>query len=159
MTLSKSYTDLRRTPGRVSKGLYTLLEELDERILESEDFTEVIRLPPDALAADTWERAIFVAPDGGVVSEILVIPDSDIGQATNYMTLEAFDKGADGTGTTSLGSRAVNSTNTIEGMVGVDLVSSNKTLSSGRVVSLKKTVTADGQAFPGGIVKVRYTRT
>lgn len=110
----------------------------------------------DTAAGDTWERAIFRAPAACTVKDVVVVPDSDIGQATHYMTLDVQDKGAVGTGTTSIGSRNVNSTNTIEGMVGVDLVSTDATVASARILSLKKTVSGSGQAWPGGFVQVRY---
>ena len=114
-------------------------------------------IPADA-AAGTFEKTIFTAPFNCIVKDVKVVPDGDIGQATNYMTLDVQNKGADGTGTTSIGSRAVNSTNTIEGFVGVDLVSTDAEVTEGHSLSLKKTVEGDGQAFPGGLVIVKYEK-
>lgn len=114
-------------------------------------------IPADA-ANGTFEKTIFTAPFDCIVKDVKVIPDGDIGQATNYMTLTVKNKGADGTGTTSVGSRAVNSTNTIEGFVGVDLVTTNAEVTEGHSLSLAKTVTGDGQAFPGGLVIVKYEK-
>lgn len=119
---------------------------------------EQVYIPADALAADVWERAIFKAPSDVTIKDVIVVPDSDIGQATNYMTLDVQDKGADGAGTTSIGLLAINSTNTIEGMVGRDLVTTNADVTSARVLSLKKTKTGDGQLWPGGLVIVKYTK-
>lgn len=119
---------------------------------------EQVYIPADALAADVWEKSIFKAPADVTVKDVIVVPDSDIGQATNYMTLDVQDKGADGAGTTSIGQLAINSTNTIEGMVGRDLVTTNADVTSARVLSLKKTKTGDGQLWPGGLVIVKYTK-
>lgn len=149
---------VRKLP-ELSKKIWAELAALDLRILESEDFIEEIRIPADALAADTWEKAIFKAPDGGLIKDVTVIPDSSIGQATNYMTLDVQDKGANGSATDSIGSLAVNSSNVITGMVGTDLVTSNAAIATDRVISLKKSVTLAGQVFPGGLVKIRFTRT
>ena len=104
-------------------------------------------IPADALAADTFERAIFTAPFNCVVKDVRVVPDGDIGQATNYMTLDCQNKGADGTGTTSIGLLAVDDTNKIEGFVGVDLVSTDAEVTEGHSLTLKKTIEGDGQAF------------
>lgn len=158
----------RNIPGLVSRT-WDELSAIDGRIdvlstaisnLNTENDTEYmqVRVPADAAAGDTFERAIFKAPSDGTIVDVVVVPDSDIGQATNFMTLDVQNKGADGTGTDSIGSRAVNSTNTIEGMVGVDLVSTSADIDAGEVLSLKKTVTADGQVWPGGMVQVKFTR-
>lgn len=138
------------------EALYDMIVEVagGASVVESEE----IRLIADAAATDTWEKTIFKAPYACTISEIFVIPDGNIGQATNYMTLDAQNKGAAGDGTTSIGSRAVNSTNTIAGFVGVDLVATDASLVIGAKVSLKKTVAASGQAFPGALVIVKYTK-
>jgi len=144
----------RRSPT-LAKMVHEELAGLESRLSGVEGST--VYIPEDSKADDTFERAIFKAPSDCVVTAVIVVPDSDIGQATDYMTLDVQDKGADGTGTTSLGLLAVNSTNTIDGMVGEDLVTTNKSVSAGRVLSLKKTVAESGQAWPGGFVKVIYT--
>jgi hypothetical protein len=141
------------------QALFSKIDDLISAITETVvDQYHEVALPADAAAGDTWERAIFKAPFNCVVSEVIVVPDGDIGQATNFMTLAVQDKGADGAGTTSLGSRAVNSTNTIEGFVGVDLVTTDADVTDAYVLSLKKTVTLTGQVFPGGIARVKFTK-
>jgi hypothetical protein len=134
------------------------MEELIDVLVDSQDQFYQVAIPADA-ANGTFEKTIFTAPFNSVVKDVKVIPDGDIGQATNFMTLDVQSKGSDGTGTTSIGSRAVNSTNTIEGFVGVDLVSTDAEITEGQSLSLKKTVTGTGQAFPGGLVIVRYEKT
>ncbi len=147
--------DHSRWSPTLAKMVHEELAGLDSRLSGVEGST--VYIPEDCAADDTFEMAIFKAPSDCVVTAVIVVPDSDIGQANNYMTLDVQDKGADGTGTTSLGLLAVNGTNTIDGMVGEDLVTTNKSVSAGRVLSLKKTVAASGQAWPGGFVKVIYT--
>lgn len=137
------------------KAMDGLTDAITETVV---DQYHEVAIPADAAAGDTWERSIFKAPFNCTVSEVIVVPDGDIGQATNFMTLDVQNKGADGAGTTSIGSRAVNSTNTIEGFVGVDLVATDADVTSGYVLSLKKTVTLTGQAFPGGIARVKFNK-
>jgi hypothetical protein len=175
MALLHKFTQMVYAGRLIPKVIKAELSNLDSRIstnesdigtiesaLESLDaLTEQqsVYIPADAAASDTFERAIFKAPAACTVSEVIVVPDSDIGQATDYMTLDVQDKGADGTGTTSIGSLNVNSEHTIEGMVGLDLVETDATVASARVLSIKKTVTASGQAWPGGTVITTFTPT
>ena len=155
-----------KSPKVVAKKIYEELSALDVRTTALEAGTLIttdryafVRIPADAAASDTWERAIFKAQAGLTLKDVFVIPDTGIGQATNYMTLDVQNKGVGGAETTSLGSRAVNSSNTMAAMVGADLVTTNATLITDQVVSLKKTVTSAGQAFPGGLAVVKYTLT
>lgn len=124
------------------------------------DFYTEVELPPDSAASDTWERPVFKAPFACTIEEIVVVPITIVGQATNYMTLDCQNKGAAGSGTDSIGSLAASNatTNAITAMVGRDLVTTDADISSDHVVTLKKTVTSSGQAFPGGLVRVKYTR-
>ena len=141
----------------LSTNLDTRTKALEQGTLVTTDRYVHVRLPADVNANDVWERAIYQAPQALILKEVKIIPDSTIGQATNYMTLDCQNKDVGGAGTTSLGLRNVNSTNTITGMVGVDIVSTNQNLTSGQTLSLKKTVTSAGQLFPGAIVLLRYS--
>jgi hypothetical protein len=140
-----------------SADLVDALTDLKDTYESHQDqyFQEAI--PADA-AAGTFEKTIFTAPYNCIVKEVKVVPDADIGQETNYMVLDVQSKGADGTGTTSLGSRNVNSANPIEGFVGVDLLTEDTEVTEGHSLSLEKTVQGDGQAFPGGLVLVKYEK-
>lgn len=120
-------------------------------MLRKRDIPQVL-IPADTDDMDTWELQIFRAPAICKIKEIHLIPAGDIGQGTNYMTLSVQDKGTD----TILTSLDVNSTHTIEGNVGVNLLSEDKELAKGYVLTLKKEVTGDGQLFPGGLVQVFY---
>jgi len=140
------------------EALYDMINEVagGESVIESEK----IRLTADAAAADVWEKAIFKAPFNCTVKEVIVVPDSNVGQATNFMTMDVISKGANGTGTTGNCNLNFNSTNPVVGMVGKNLpvVGAGISVSAGHVLSLKKTKTGDGEAFPGGLVIVKYTK-
>jgi hypothetical protein len=150
----------RNIPQLVAK-MWEELKALDTRItnLDTENNTEYpeVYLPADS-AANTWEREILPVPVDGTIEDVLVVPDIGIGQATNYMALAVVNKGDEGSGTDDLGSLSVTSTNPITAHVGVDLVSENAAVAAGDKIVLKKTVTGDGQAWPGGIVQVKFTR-
>jgi|GEM_PF-6275729 hypothetical protein len=133
------------------------IKKFKEVFVSHQDLFSRVQLPADA-ASGTFEKTVFTAPYNCIVKDVKVVPDGNIGQATNYMTLDVQNKGAAGTGTTSLGTRAVNSTNPISGFVGADLVSTDAEVTEGQSITLKKTVTGDGQAFPGGLVIVRYEK-
>lgn len=151
----------RNIPGLVSR-IWDELQAFDTRItnLDTENNTEYHEayLPADS-AANTWERGIFPVPVAGTIEDVLVIPDTGIGQATNYMGLAVVNKGDEGSGTDELGSLSVNSTNPITAHVGVDLVTTNAVVAAGDKIVLAKTVTGEGQAWPGGMVQVKFTRT
>ena len=154
---------VRNLPQMVTKiyeeftGIDTRVTSLEGGILVTTDRFAHIRIPADVNANDVWERAIFRVPAAAIIKDVVVIPDTSIGQATNYMTLDCQNKDTSGTATTSLGSRAVNSTNTLGAMVGADLITTNANVTVGQTLSLKKTVASAGQAFPGGLVQVRYS--
>lgn len=161
LTKAQAQHFCRNIPRLVVK-IWDELQSLDTRItnLDTENNTEYmqVRVSPDAAAADVWEKRIGRAPVAGVIEDVIILPDSAIGQATDFMGLEVFNKGTNGAGTTSLGSRSVNSSNTI-GLDGVDLVTSNATVSAGEIIALKKTKNGNGQIWPGGFVQIKYTRT
>jgi|GEM_PF-4052061 hypothetical protein len=119
---------------------------------------EYIPLPADSAAADTFEKPILKCDEekGITIKAIELIPISAVGQATNYMTLAIVDKGADGTGTTSKASLDLNSSHTVGAYASIDVVTTDFQVANGEVITLKKTVTGNGQAWPGGLVKITY---
>lgn len=161
LTKAQAQHFCRNIPRLVVK-IWDELQALDTRItnLDTENNTEYreVYLPADS-AANTWEREIFPVPVPGTIEDVLVIPDTGIGQATNYMALALVNKGDEGSGTDELGSLSVNSTNPITAHVGVDLVSEDAEVATGDKIVLKKTVSGDGQAWPGGMVQVKFNRT
>lgn len=156
---ARKVANYARNPIKMLGMVYEELTAIDSRVDAKDAIAEQyqVYIPADSAANATFEHAIFKAPAAGTITDIIVVPDSDIGQATDFMVLTAQDKGADGTGTTAIGTRNVNSSNTIEGMVGVDIVTTNAVIGSGRVISLAKTVEGGGQAWPGGTIIVVFT--
>ena len=162
MALKYTIKKLFRNGGRVApKLLGETLEDLDNRIEGgvggSGGNVETVRIPADAAAADVWDRSLFRADGETKVTKISVIPDADIGQATNYMAFYVGLKGTDGLGTQTTANINVNSTNPASKYKGINLpVAGGITLADGAVISLEKKKTGDGQLWPGGLVIVEY---
>jgi hypothetical protein len=121
-------------------------------------------IPPDASATGTFKATIFKAPFDATIQEIILVPDADIGQATDFMVLTVNNKGVDGATDTTVVSRNVNSGegNPIEGFIGADLIGALQdpvTVDEGICLSLEKTTQGNGQTFPGGLVIVKYIQT
>lgn len=125
----------------------------------SKQYSTLIPIPADAAANDTWEVPISRARTEGRIAMINIIPKAGIGQATNYMTLKAINKGSNGSGTTELGSIELDGStgNTIGAWLSKNIVSSIPDVISPNLITLKKEVTGSGQAWPGGVVEVVYT--
>lgn len=161
MALKYTIKKLFRNGGRVApKLLGATLEDLDKRI-EGVDgsggHVETVRIPADAAAADVWDRSLFRAKGETKITKISVIPDADIGQATNYMAFYVGLKGVDGLGTQTAANINVNSTNPAAKYKGINLpVAGGITLADTAVISLEKKKIGDGEAWPGGLVIVEY---
>jgi len=145
-----------RNPSKLVTMLYEELSRLNTRLVETEVEKKVIRIPADTGATSTWEVALGHVQMNGKISKAIVIPDSDIGQANDYMTISLVNKGSDGTGTTVLGSKAVNSSNVFKAFVGKNLIVTPPVVDTAHFLSLKKEVSGDGQAWPGGVIEFTY---
>jgi hypothetical protein len=113
-------------------------------------------------AASTWDRTIFAVPVGGAytIDKISISPDEGIGQDTNYMTLTVFNRGTDGNGTTQIVAKAYNAAAAILDHVLTSMGAlANANLTAGQSISIAKSVTSSGQAFPGALVLIEMTRT
>lgn len=159
----KTYPEVRRSRGGVNQGLYnliadmhTVVEELSQPV-PVEPKVETLRIPADAAAADVWEKSIFRSDEALTVTEVRVIPDADMGQATNFMTFSVVNKGINGEGTDSHGLINVNSTNPVDAYVGRILpLAGGVAMDALCVLALKKAKTGDGESWPGGLVKITY---
>lgn len=145
-----------RNPSKLVTMLYEELNLLDGRVGNTETRTEVIRIPADALAGDTWEIALGQAVITGRIASAKIVPDSDIGQATDYMKLSLINKLNTGVGTTVLGSRNVNSTNTLGAFLGANIIETIPDVDVAHALALKKEVEGNGQAWPGGVIEITY---
>jgi len=164
------YTAIRAYQGQIQFGIVTVTTGVPSWLSTYCDLRkEIIMqwLPADAAAGDTWERTIFRAGGENASSQdekytvvfASLIPDGDIGQATNYMTLQIQNKGTDGNGTTAVATKVVDDSGTLtdfnETSMGTILSAS---ITEGQVLSLKKTVTLTGQIWPGGMVVLELQR-
>ena len=119
-------------------------------------------IPACAAASSTWDRNIFAVPSVGTytIDKISISPDGAIGQDTSYMTLTVFNRGVAGSGTTQLVTKAYNAAAAIAKSVLTSMGTlANTGLTAGQTVSIAKTVTSSGQAWPGGLVLIEMTRT
>lgn len=137
-------------------ALDSKLTALDSRVSNTESRTQVIRIPEDALAGDTWEIALGHAEITGRIASAYVVPDSDIGQATDFMTISLINKLNTGEGTTVLGTMDVNSTHTLDAFLGANIIETIPSVDVAHGLALKKEVTASGQIWPGGVLELTY---
>ena len=112
-----------------------------------------------SIAGDTFEKAIFSAPEACTITKVGIISDTTLtGQDTDYATIKLVDKGSDGSGTDVIGSRDYTLGNNATAF---DLddnygVLANTGLVAGDVVSIKKEITSTGLATPDLVAIVEY---
>jgi hypothetical protein len=145
-----------RNPSKLVTMIYEELTRLDVRVRATETRTEVIRIPADATAGATWEIALGHAMITGRIASAQIVPDSDIGQATDYMKLSLINKLNTGEGTTVLGSRNVNSTKTLDAFLGANIIETIPDVDVAHALALKKEVEGEGQSWPGGVIEITY---
>jgi len=158
---------LKHRLGELSsiKFLDETLQDLDERLTSVEGGAtlippETVRIPEDALAADVWELPLGAIPAGAKkIKEVYLIPDASFGQATDYLTLQV-EKVVAGT-PTELTGVSFNSTNVVDALEKVNILpiaadAPARNLETETVLALKKTISGDGQKFPGGTIQVVY---
>lgn len=118
-----------------------------------------VYIPADALAADEWTKTIGVVP--GLVNRIAivsVIPDVNIGQDTDYMTLNVINKKADASGTTVIGTHNVDLAGKVDAFKSKNLITTSPTVNSPQVIALQKVKNGTGQKWPGGFVVINYAK-
>ena len=121
-------------------------------------FAVGIRIPADSAAGDTWERAAFYANIAVTVVDAGIVPDASFGQATDYAILEVQNKGADGTGTTSLVSKNFDSAVSAYDYTSLGTIS-NASVSAGEVLTFKKTVNESGEIVPASLLVLVLERS
>lgn len=135
--------------------------EINQRVtaLESSLENKILSLyiPADAAATDTWIRSVLKAAELMNISEIRVIPDSEIGQATDYMTLTVTEYDNAGVQVQVIGSVDVNSSHVIPVKEGLDIILAEIALvTAGNTVVFEKAITESGQIWPGGLIQFVY---
>lgn len=131
-------------------------------IRQTSNIVVPIWIPACAAANSTWDRNIFAVPSVGTytINKISISPDGAIGQDTSYMTLTVFNRGVAGSNTTQLVTKAYNAAAAIAKSVLTSMGTlANTSLTAGQTVSIAKSVTSSGQAWPGGLVLLEMTRT
>lgn len=108
--------------------------------------------------ADEWPA--FTAHKRIKITAVKLVPATDIvGDATNYATVSAENKGTDGTGTDEIASFAFDTATTDdvdafdEKALTLSTTAADLVIEAGEVVSIKKAVTGTGEAVEG---KVRF---
>lgn len=160
---------LKHRLGELSsiKFLDETLQDLDERLEDVEGGSKLIpgesvRIPEEATAdaSNQWELALGAIPEGAKkIKSVFLIPDDGFGQATDYLALQV-EKVVSGSATALTGV-SFNSTNVVDAFEKVNLLpiavdAPERNLTAGTVLALKKTVTGEGDIFPGGIIQVVY---
>jgi hypothetical protein len=103
------------------------------------------------------------APFAGTVTAVTYTPDGDItGAATHNRTHEVVNRGAAGSGTTSVASlnyaSGINATAGDEKTITLSGTPANLVLAAGDVLAFKSTAVGNGIADPGGLVQVTISR-
>lgn len=111
------------------------------------------------------ETPVCVAPWAGVISEVTFMARSTLtGANTDSRTLQLFNRGAAGSGTTKPAEKAfisgVNATGADETAVTLSATAADLVVAAGDVLTFKSLhVGSTGLADPGGAVKVKLTRS
>lgn len=114
-------------------------------------------IPAVGTAGDVDDWIIFHAPYNCTIRAVRWIPQADVtGVNTNNFKLEVFDKGADGNGTTSLGSVTFASGTNVSDYDRHGIVTSNKLMAEGDVLQLKRTINGTGMTQPESMAVVEY---
>lgn len=187
-----TYRDVRTANGGFVKGLYDNTKDLDDRMEDVEagvvaagsisttelannavnyaklDATgrtyklQIRHAVAEATAATDFEKAVGACTAAGTVTSVKFIPDAGFGQATDYATLAIINKGAAGSGTTSVASLGFNSSNVATAYVPSALTlgaTGNLAVVAGDVLTLKKTHSGNGQLVPTGELQITIERT
>lgn len=126
--------------------------------------TRYLEVDTAAVAAGSDASFIIgVVAEDETVSAVTYTPVSTItGANTNTRTIAVVNKGAAGSGTTSVASLALTSGNNItgfdEGALTLSVVAGALTVTAGDVLAFTSTHAASGLADPGGKVRVTLVR-
>lgn len=116
-----------------------------------------------AAAGDDASTVVGVAPFAGTVTAVEYIASAAItGHASNNRTFSVINKGASGTGSTSVAAITSNASTSFTAFDAKALTLSgtaaNKVLAAGDVVAFTSVHAASGVADPGGVIRVTVAR-
>lgn len=140
-----------------SKHVEAKYAELDANMNQAKRQVVTVRFTENDISGETWEKAVFSAPQDLDLYKIGISADASFGQASNYSTLAIINKGGAGSGTNSVASKAFSSAITAYDFVDFGaLDGTHKTMSAQDVISLKKTITGSGQALEPFTLIIEY---
>ncbi|GGM75549.1 hypothetical protein GCM10012275_52810 [Longimycelium tulufanense] len=120
-------------------------------------------VPAVATAGNNEDTVIGQAPFDCTVTAVQYVPEAAItGAATNHRSVELVNKGADGTGTTSVASLAfddgVNASAYDERAITLSGTAANLDLTAGDTLQWRSLAVGTGITDPGGVVRVTVSR-
>lgn len=120
---------------------------------------------PAAAAGTAQDQAIGKAPFAGKITRVSIIPEATItGQATNFRTLRAVNKGQAGAGSTVAASLAfdgagVTATAFDERDIPLTTPGTNQDVAEGDVLAADETVAGTGLAHSGYTMVIELSRS
>lgn len=126
--------------------------------------TRYLEVDTDAVAAGSDATVIIgVVAEDETVTAVTYTPAATItGANTNTRTIAVVNKGAAGSGTTSIASLALTSGNNLtgfdEGTVTLTATTADRNVTAGDVLAFTSTHFASGLADPGGKVRITLGR-
>ena len=125
------------------------------------EYVEWHNIASAATNADTTKEYMFEAPADIVVTEWGYVPTAanGAGGATSYRTLTLYDGGADASGTSAVGTLALNATKASYVPVDGAVTAANASIDDGDVLYIShaaNTTAATVTALTGGKIFIRY---
>jgi hypothetical protein len=125
-----------------------------------------VHLPPldndgdKSALTSVFDRTVFVVPTGQAytITKATLTPDIDLGAASHYLTLTLYNRGTDGNGTTAMAALAFSSAVANNVPTSMGAITSGA-ITAGQSISIAKTYTGNGLAWPGGLLQLEMTRT
>lgn len=119
---------------------------------------------PAVSAGSDQNTVVLECQFQGTVTSVTYIPASTItGAATNNRTLSLVNKGAAGSGNTSIASltfnNGTNATGNVETAVALSGTAANLNVAQGDVLQWQSVHNGTGIADPGGLIRVTISRT
>lgn len=125
--------------------------------------TVELRVAAVGTANATLNTPAHVVPFAATVTSVQYVADSGItGAATNNRAVALVNKGAAGSGTTSVAAKAyasgVNATALVPDTITLSGTAANLVLAAGDVLRWESTPNGTGATDPGGLIRITYSR-
>jgi len=155
-TLQGGVSDIGEDITAIEGDVSTLQGDVSD--LQDQIRTVEMWIPGGEAANADFHRSIFVAPADLDVVGVFIAADGAIGQASNYLAIHVNEYEA-GASRQNLGLISVDDQNTLAALIAEDIFAGSgsvSTVNAGNTITVKKTAVGDGQAWPGGVVQLRY---